>query len=280
MSLKDKIEKAGKPLKDWDVKIYRGVLTGYNEAFIINSEKRDEILRNCKTEEERKRTEEIIKPVLRGRDIEKYRYQWAGLWIIGTFPAKHLNINDYPALKDHLASFGDRLLQDGKPGHRKKTSNKWFETQDNIAYYQEFEKEKIVWQEMSHEPSFAYDDKKFYTNQTAYIMTGKNLKFILGLLNSKISKWYMQSLAYSLSEGAQRWIKQYVEQLPLPPITPENQPIADQVIQKVDQILTLTQSKDYDINQAKQEHVKRLEHEIDKIVYKLYGLTEEEIKII
>jgi len=280
LSLKDKIEKAGKPLKDWDVKIYYGIKTGFNEAFIIDSEKRDEILRNCKTEEERKRTEEIIKPVLRGRDIDKYMYKWAGLWIIGTFPAKNLNIDNYPALKEYLGSFGDRLLQDGKPGHRKRTSNKWFETQDNIAYYPEFEKEKIVWQEMSLEPSFAYDDKKFYTNQTAYIMTGKNLKFILGLLNSKISKWYMQSLAYSLSEGAQRWIKQYVELIPLPPITKENKPLVDQVIQKVDQILTLTQSKDYDTNQEKQEHVKRLQHEIDKLVYKLYGLTEEEIKII
>ncbi len=90
----------------------------------------------------------------------------------------------------------------------------------------------------------------------------------------------MQRLAYSLSEGAQRWIKQYVEQIPIPPITKENQPIADQIIQKVDQILTLTQSQDYNTNQEKQKHVKRLEHEIDQLVYKLYGLTEEEIKII
>jgi len=280
LRLKDKIEKVGKPLKDWDVKIYFGIKTGYNDAFIIDTETRSRILASCRDEEERKRTEEIIKPVLRGRDIEKYRYKWAGLWIIGTFPAKHINIVNYPVLREYLRSFGDKLLQDGKPGHRKKTSNKWFETQDNIAYYPEFEKEKIVWQEMSHKPSFAYDDKKFYTNQTAYIMTGKNLKFILGLLNSKISKWYMQRLAYSLSEGAQRWIKQYVEQIPIPPITKENQPIADQIVQKVDQILTLTQSQDYNTNQEKQKHVKRLEHEIDQLVYKLYGLTEEEIKII
>jgi type II restriction/modification system DNA methylase subunit YeeA len=280
LSLKEKIEKVGKPLKEWDVKIYRGVLTGYNDAFIIDTETRNRILANCKDEEERKRTEEIIKPVLRGRDIERYRYKWAGLWIICTFPSKKIDIEQYPALKEYLASFGERLLQDGKPGHRKKTPHKWYETQDNIAYYPEFEKEKIVWQEMSLEPSFAYDDKKFYTLQTAYIMTGENLKFILGLLNSKISKWYMQNLAYSLSEGAQRWIKQYVEQIPLPPITKENQPLADQIVQKVQEILTLTQSPDFETSQEKQQKVKDLEREIDQLVYKLYGLTEEEIKII
>jgi uncharacterized protein Yka (UPF0111/DUF47 family) len=87
----------------------------------------------------------------------------------------------------------------------------------------------------------------------------------------------MQNLAYSLSEGAQRWIKQYVEQLPIPPITPQTQPIADQIVQKVQEILTLTQSPDFETSQEKQQKVKELEREIDQIVYKLYGLTEEEI---
>jgi len=278
--IKRKLEEVGKPLREWDVKIYRGVLTGYNDAFIIDTQTRNRILANCKDEEERKRTEEIIKPVLRGRDIERYRYKWAGLWIICTFPSKKIDIEQYPALKEYLASFGERLLQDGKPGHRKKTPHKWYETQDNIAYYPEFEKEKIVWQEMSLEPSFAYDYKKFYTLQTAYIMTVENLKFILGLLNSKISKWYMQNLAYSLSEGAQRWIKQYVEQIPLPPITPQTQHLADQIVQKVQEILTLTQSSDFEDSQEKQEKVKELEREIDQLVYKLYGLTEEEIRVV
>jgi hypothetical protein len=290
LSLKEKIEKVGKPLKDWNVKIYRGVLTGYNDAFIIDTETRNRILANCKDKEERKRTEEIIKPVLRGRDIEKYRYRWAGLWII-VIPAGWTNKHkgrknpeeffkeSFSSLYNHFMSFSNIKGKGKGLFDRDDQGDYWWELR-HCDYYSEFEKEKIVWQEMSHEPSFAYDDKKFYTNQTAYIMTGKNLKFILGLLNSKISKWYMQSLAYSLSEGAQRWIKQYVEQLPLPPITKENQPIADQIAQKVDQILTLTQSEDYDTNQEKQQHVKNLEHEIDQLVYKLYGLTEEEIKII
>ncbi len=119
LRLKEKIERIGKPLKEWDVKIYRGILTGFNEAFIIDSKKREEILNNCKDEEERNRTEEIIKPILRGRHIGRYYYKWAGLYVIGTFPALNIGINDYPALKAYLKSFGDRLKQDGKPGHRK-----------------------------------------------------------------------------------------------------------------------------------------------------------------
>jgi adenine-specific DNA-methyltransferase len=292
LSLKEKIEKVGRPLKAWNVKIYRGIITGYNEAFIIDTETRNRILANCKDEEERKRTEEIIKPVLRGRDIERYRYKWAGLWIIlakfGFYKISHL----YPAVVEHLSKYEKQLKNRGQCRYTRTGEKRldkdypgqhhWLELDNNPTdeYLREFEKEKIVWQEMSFEPSFAYDDKKFYTLQTAYIMTGKNLKFILGVLNSNISKWYMQNLAYSLSEGVQRWIKQYVEQLPLPPITKETQPLADQIVQKVDHILSLTQSPDYEINKEKQEKVKELEREIDQLVYKLYGLTEEEIKII
>ncbi|MCC6026850.1 MAG: Eco57I restriction-modification methylase domain-containing protein, partial [Caldimicrobium sp.] len=290
LSLKEKIEKVGKPLKEWDVKIYRGVLTGYNDAFIIDTETRNRILANCKDEEERKRTEEIIKPVLRGRDIERYRYKWAGWWII-IIPAgwtnEHRGKEDpeeffkktFPALYNHFMSFANVKGKGKGLFDRDDQGDYWWELRP-CDYYSEFEKEKIMWQEMSLEPSFAYDDKKFYTNQTAYIMTGGNLKFLLGVLNSKISKWYMQNLAYSLSEGAQRWIKQYVEQLPIPPITPQTQPLADQIVQKVQEILTLTQSPDFETSQEKQEKVKELEREIDRLVYKLYGLTEEEIRTI
>jgi hypothetical protein len=185
----------------------------------------------------------------------------------------------FPALYNHFMNFANVKGKGKGLFQRDDQGDYWWELRP-CDYYPEFEKEKIVWQEMSLEPSFAYDDKKFYTNQTAYIMTGGNLKFLLGVLNSKISKWYMQNLAYSLSEGAQRWIKQYVEQIPIPPITKENQPLADQIIQRVDQILSLTQSSDFETSREKQEKVKELEREIDQLVYKLYGLTEEEIRVI
>jgi len=276
LSLKDKIEKAGKPLKDWDVKIYRGVITGFNEAFIIDSEKRDEILRNCKTEKERKRTEEIIKPVLRGRDIEKYRYKWAGLWII--LSTKHTIT---PCLLNYLKKYKETL-------EKRAGNQEWYELQSPPS------KEKINLLLMD---KIGYSDigLRFALiqngiiglNTTYFIIPYKNIKdrerillYLLGLLNSKLIMFYYQNTAQVLSAKTTRGFSVYIEQLPLPPITKENQPIADQIIQKVEQILTLTQSKDYDTNQTKQEQVKRLEHEIDKIVYKLYGLTEEEIKII
>ena len=143
-SIKRKIEAVGTPLKDWDINIYRGVLTGYNEAFIVSTEKRNEILANCQTEEERRKTEELIRPILRGRDIKRYGYDWANLWLIATFPSRHYDIEEYPAVKEHLLSFGmERLEQTGKQHvvngekikARKKTNNKWFETQDSISYW-------------------------------------------------------------------------------------------------------------------------------------------------
>ena len=141
-SIKRKIEAIGTPLKDWDINIYRGVLTGCNEAFIISTAKRNEILANCQTEDERKRTAELIRPILRGRDIKRYGYEWSELWLIATFPSRHYSIDEYPAVKQYLLSFSiERLEQTGKTHivngekvkARKKTHNKWFETQDSIS---------------------------------------------------------------------------------------------------------------------------------------------------
>jgi len=292
LRLKDKIEKVGKPLKDWDVKIYYGIKTGYNEAFIITTETRNGILANCKDEEERKRTEEIIKPVLRGRDIEKYRYKWAGLWII-VIPAGWTNKHrgrknpeeffkeNFSSLYNHFMSFSNVKSKGKGLFKRDDQGDYWWELR-HCDYYSEFEKEKIVWQEIVREPSFAYDSSGMYIEATAFLMTGKKLKYIIGLLNSKPVAFFFKTFyaGGGLGEDGYRYKKAFLKQLPIPPITSQNQPIADQTIQKVDQIVTLTQSQDYDTNQEKQKHVKRLEHEIDQLVYKLYGLTEEEIKII
>ncbi|MGB9795058.1 Eco57I restriction-modification methylase domain-containing protein, partial [Caldisericum exile] len=197
LALKQKIESVGKPLKDWEVKIYRGVLTGFNDAFIIDTETRNKILANCKTEEERKRTEEIIKPVLRGRDIGRYYYKWAGLWIIkieagwtnknrGKEKPEKFFKETFPALYEHLISFANKEVEGRRKGllNRDDQGDYWWELRD-CAYYPEFEKEKIVWQEIVREPSFAYDNTGIYCEATSFLMTGKNLKYILGLLNSK-----------------------------------------------------------------------------------------------
>lgn len=288
LKLKEKIEKIGKPLKDWDVRIYRGVLTGYNEAFIITTERRNEILANCKDREERKRTEEIIKPILRGRDIGRYYYKWAGLWVIATFPTLRLNIEKYPALKKYFLNNFDirQLEQSGKKypnlgfNARKKTGNRWFETQDNIAYYPEFEKEKIVWQRVTQVFSFCYVPTGLHVLDSMAFFTGQNIKYLLGILNSNLVDWYIRTYVHQYADTGFLLSNQYVERIVAPPITPETKPIAEQIESIVSQILSLTQSEDYLQNPKKQAKVQELEKEIDWLVYKLYGLTEEEIKIV
>ncbi|EPX9028038.1 class I SAM-dependent DNA methyltransferase [Campylobacter jejuni] len=273
-ALKAKIERIGTPLKEWyGLNINYGIKTGLNEAFIITTEKRNEILANCKDEAEKERTAKLIRKMLRGRDIKRYSYEWAGLWVIGTFPSLKINIEQYPALKQYLSQFLPRIEQSGEKGCRKKTSNKWFETQDNIAYYEEFEKEKIVWAEMTKEACFVYDNSNFFTNQTCYFFTHCDYKYLLAILNSRLIVYYMQYISSHLGQGAFRWIRQYIEKLPIPKINSKNEKLADELINLVDEIL---KAKEQDKNANTQE----LENKINSLVYKLYNLTEEEIKII
>ncbi|WP_211209633.1 Eco57I restriction-modification methylase domain-containing protein [Thermodesulfobacterium thermophilum] len=294
LRLKEKIERIGKPLKEWDVKIYFGIKTGFNDAFIITSEKREEILRNCRTEEERKRTEEIIKPVLRGRDIGRYYYRWAGLWLIkiesgwtnknrGSKDPEEFFKEYFPAIYSHLKSFADVPVEGKRKGliSRDDQGDYWWELRDCV-YYPEFEKEKIVWQEIVYEPSFAYDDKKFYCEATSFIMTGKNLKYILAILNSKPGAFFFRQFyaGGGLGEKGYRYKKAFLEKLPIPPIIPQNQHIARQIESLVDQILSLTQSEDYLQNPQKQAKVKEYDLQIDELVYKLYDLSRKEIEII
>jgi REP element-mobilizing transposase RayT len=310
LALKEKIEKIGKPLKDWDVKIYFGIKTGFNEAFIIDTETRNRILANCKVAEpsrfgkaersnasptisrfgrltELERTEAIIKPIIRGRDIGRYYYKWAGLWVIGTFPALRLNINDYPAIKKYfLDNFDIRQLdQSGKKypqlgfNARKKTGNKWFETQDQIAYYPEFEKEKIVWNRITDKITFSYVTNNYYVLDSTFMITGEHLKYLIALLNSNVIAYWIKLTAATLGEGSYG-AKIYIENSPIPPITSQNQYLAHQIESLVSQILSLTQSDDYLENSKKQAEVKEFENQINQLVYKLYGLTEEEAKML
>ncbi|WP_455063983.1 TaqI-like C-terminal specificity domain-containing protein [Prevotella fusca] len=232
-SIKKKIEAVGTPLKDWDIQINYGIKTGCNEAFIISTEKRKEILDNCQTEDERKRTAELIRPILRGRDIKRYGYEWAELWLIATFPSRHYNIDEYPAVKQYLLSFGiERLEQTGKTHivngekvkSRKKTHNKWFETQDSISYWEDFNKPKIIYPDICTFLSFELDTSCFYLSNTAYfLITEKeeHLKYFLRVLNSSVMDWYYRTLSVQLGEKAVRMFSIYVLNIPIPPISDE-----------------------------------------------------------
>ncbi|TKX30436.1 class I SAM-dependent DNA methyltransferase [Campylobacter aviculae] len=275
-ALKAKIERIGTPLKDWyGLNINYGIKTGYNEAFIITTEKRNEILANCKDEAEKERTAKLIRKMLRGRDIKRYAYEWAGLWIIGTFPSLKIDIEQYPALKQYLSQFLPRIEQSGEKGCRKKTSNKWFETQDNIAYYQEFEKEKIGWQRVTQEPSFILE-KEFVLLDSMAFMTGNSkneLSYLLGFLNSSLIFYYFKNIGHLYSDKGFLLSNQYVERFPIPKINSKNQKTADELATLVDEILKAKE-------QDKNADTKIQEDKINTLVYKLYNLTEDEIKII
>jgi len=288
--LKEKIENLGKPLKDWDVKIYYGIKTGFNEAFIIDNTKRQEILDNCKDEDERRRTEAIIKPILRGRDIKRYYYEWAGLWVIFIpwhFPlhndasiqgasekAENEFIKQYPSVYNHLLQYKESLSKRNK--EETGIRYEWYALQRCAAtYYPEFEKEKVVYSEIVRSPQFYYDTDKFYIEATSFLMTGEHIKYICGLLNSKPVNYFFKKYyaGGGLGKEGYRYKKAFLEKLPIPPITPSNQPIVSQIESLVDKILAAKKT-----NHA--ADTTAWEKEIDQLVYQLYELTDEEIAIV
>lgn len=282
LDLRDKIESVGTPLKDWDIQINYGIKTGANEAFIIPTEKRDEILNACKTKEERERTERLIKPILRGKDIKRYSYEWAHLWVINTHNGYTSNlkskippidIEKYPATKAHLDAHYDTIAtrcdQGDTPYHLR-----------NCAYLEDFEKEKIVYGEIVQEPRFYLDNGEcelgyFYAEATSFILTGEHLHYLLGMLHSKLITFAFKTFyaGGGLGESGYRYKKAFIERLPIPQITEKNQELADKITDGAKQILALKE-KDPKAN------TQRLEKEIDALVYQLYHLTDEEIKII
>jgi len=211
--IKEKIERLGIPLKDWDIRINYGIKTGFNEAFIINESKRKELI------EDDPKSEEIIRPLLRGRDIKRYSYAYGDLHLITTFPSLKIDIEDYPAVKQHLISFGyDRLKQTGDKGARKKTNNQWFETQDSINYWEDFSKQKIVYPNMTKYMPFFLDNKSFCTNQKCFIITGEGLAYLTAFFNSNVFKICYRDNFPELQGGTRELSKIFFEKLKIPHI--------------------------------------------------------------
>ncbi|HDZ5363488.1 TPA: class I SAM-dependent DNA methyltransferase [Campylobacter coli] len=278
-ALKAKIERIGTPLKEWQgLNIYRGILTGYNEAFIITTEKRNEILANCKDEAEKERTAKLIRKMLRGRDIKRYSYEWAGLWVINTHngyknqngeKVEAINIDHYPSLKKHFDEFYPQLEKRADKGLTPYNLR-------NCAYIEEFEREKIVYSEIVRKPQFYLDTKlNFYAEATSFILTGENLKYLIAFLNNDFVAFIFKTFyaGGNLGENGFRYKKAFLEKLPIPKINSKNEKLANELINLVDEILKV---KEQDKNANTQE----LENKINSLVYKLYNLTEEEIKII
>ena len=230
-------------MKDWDINIYRGVLTGCNEAFIISTEKRNEILSNCKDDDERIRTEALIRPILRGRDIKRYSYNWAGLWLINTHNGvkgriPRIDINDYPAVKEHLDKYWDMISSRADKGDTPYNLR-------NCAYLEDFLQPKIVYPETTQGAYFAYDTEGLFIDKTCFMMVGESCKYIQKTLSSKLFEFAYKRIFSSVELGGSGYQYNKHALIKLPVFrNPQSQ-----------------------IN-------------TDEDVYKLYGIDDEEIEFI
>ncbi len=258
-----KINKYGTALSEWDIKINFGVKTGFNEAFLIDENTKNRLI------EEDKRADEIIKPLFRGREIDKYYSKPSNSYLIGTYPSLKLNIEAYPSIKKHLLSFGkEKLEQSGNTGSRKKTSNKWFETQDTIAFWKDLSLPKIIWKRIGSKIRFCYDESGFCTLDSTCIATGKHLKYLVGLLNSKLIEHELNRFSPKTGTGDLIISVQALAplQIPIP-----SEDVENEINSLVDKIILAKKLNESTVD---------LEAEIDEMVYKLYDLTGEEIEII
>ena len=279
----DKMRAAGAPLRDRNVRINYGIKTGYNEAFVIDDATRSALVA------EDPGSEEIIRPVLRGRDIRRWRARWAGKWLIDTHngygDAPAIEIADYPAVRHHLDRFLPAL-------QRRQDKGRTPYNLRNCAYHEDFAEEKLLWIELVDQGRFAYDDGDLFGEATTFVLTGarpsqqqgrkqstvhetkgapgENLKFLCAILNARLTHWFLRHTAPTSGMGVIRWKKVYVESLPVPDASEARQ---RPFVRLVDEILA---AKDT----APDADIIEQEKEIDRLVYTLYGLSEAEIAAV
>ena len=246
-SIKRKIEAVGTPLKDWDIQINYGIKTGFNDAFIISTEKRNEILSNCKTEDERKRTAELIRPILRGRDIKRYGYVDNGLYLINTHNGvrgriPRIKIEDYPAVKAHLDQYWDRIATRADKGDTPYNLR-------NCAYLEDFSRPKIVYPETTQGAYFAFDDKGLYIDKTCFMLITEDAEYLQHTLSSRLFEFAYKRIFSSVELGEHGYQYNKHALVKLPVINPHKSFILDG-------------------------------NNVDEQIYKLYGITNEEIRVI
>ncbi len=259
--LHKKVEGKGKMLKDWDVEMYRGILTGLNPVFIISESKKEEILKGCLTETEKIKTAEIITPLLRGKDITKYGHNWANLWIINTHNGvrgklKRVDVEELPSLKSYLNEHYKELEKRSDKGETPYNLR-------NCAYIEEFFKPKIIYPEITKYQPFLYDENKFMVANTAYILTGNHISYLCAFLNSSLFKFCFKESFAVLFGGARRMLKMFFDKIPVL----EVDDATDAEFRK----LVLDIQKEYSDEKAKA---------IDQKIFDLYGLTQEERDMI
>lgn len=262
---KDILEKVKKckPLKDWNIQINYGIKTGFNEAFIIDEKTKNKLIL------EDKKSKEIIKPLLRGRDIKRYSYDFKNLYLINThngIKEKNIlpiDINKYSAIKKHLDKYYSDLEVRQDKGITPYNLR-------NCAYLEEFDKPKIIYAETTISPNFYYDNENFIAEKTNFIMTGENLKYIMAVLSSKLGFYIFYNFYSEITLGdvGFQYRKSSLEEFPIPEV---DKKIEKEIINLVEKVIK---------GKKKGIDTREFEEEIDKIVYGLYNLNENEIKII
>ena len=257
----EKIESIGTPLKEWDISIYYGIKTAFNEAFIVNTELRDRLI------SEDPASKRILKPILRGRDIARYRANWANLWLIDTHNGygdiSPINVNDYHAIKAHL----DKFIE---PLKRRRDKGVTPYNLRNCAYHEKLLQPKVIWIELVDRGRFAYDDTGMYIEATAFMMIGKHLPYLCAFLNSKFAHWYLQKTAPTSGTGTLRWKKVYVEKIPIPIPIPS-------IEVELDRLVREARSSVADKNWNQLESI---ETYIDSLISETYNLSAQERSII
>ena len=254
-SIKTKIESIGTPLKDWDIQINYGIKTGFNDAFIIDSAKRNEILNACQCEDERQRTAALIRPILRGRDIRRYGYEWADLWLINTHNGvkdtlERIHIEDYPAIKQHLDYYWDKIESRADKGDTPYNLR-------NCAYVDEFSKPKIVWGNLNTKGSYALAPENMFINAPACMIVPGS-QYLLAMLNSKVADCYIRNMGVVRNGGFFEYKPMFVEQIPVP------QP-QDSIVASIENVLNSDAPDDLKDKQ------------LEEIIESMFDFTEQEI---
>ena len=259
-SIRSKMKAQGVPLSEWNLAINYGIKTGFNDAFIISAEKKDELIAADP------KSAEIIRPILRGRDIKRYSYSFADLWLINVHNGikskgiPPIDINEYPAIKHHLDGFYEKLA------HRADKGDTPYNLR-NCVYMNDFYEQKIVWGNLCLSAQFAFAEEGYFVNAPSPMIVPGN-KYILAVLNSKLGDWYIRQLGVTRNGGYFEYKPMFVQQLPIPQIIEEEQ---TKFIDLVDRILLSKQNG---------EDTSGIEQTIDEMVYALYGLTNEEIAFV
>lgn len=271
MLLKHKIEKIGVPLKQWDIEIKSGIKTGFNEAYIIDGKKKDELIQKDP------KNSEIIKPLLRGRDVRRYGYEFADKWLIVAEYESHKYLEDkYPLIYEHLLGYQKELSKRGQCTNRGgKGQHHWLELDNNPSknYFDLLKKEKIMWLELTDNPKFTLDKNGYFVDMTVFFITGQKLNYLLALLNSKAVFWYFDLICNESGVGTNRWKKTYVEQLPIPSATDNTETL---LIENTELLIDLNKT----FQTKKTKFLNRItdNFDLDKLSKKLEAFYETDFK--